>query len=233
MKKIAILQSNYIPWMGYFQLINAVDEFVIYDSVQYTKNDWRNRNQIKTPYGLKWISIPVIKENLTQKAIDEVKVSSADWRKDHLNKLRENYRGAPNFEETFTWFQNILNKTINIIDLSEINILFIREICSVLDIRTKITNCRSLSYSGDKSQKILDICKELSATVYVSGPAAKNYLNEELFNRGNIGIEWMEYNLNYNYKQLHGEFVYNVSIIDVLFNVGLENSKKILEGRII
>src|SRR4051812_22240537 len=94
MKKVAILQSNYIPWKGYFDLINMVDEFIIYDDVQYTKNDWRNRNKIKTPNGLLWLTIPTRQLSLSQKIID-TQIADNHWNKKHLSTIKQFYSKAP------------------------------------------------------------------------------------------------------------------------------------------
>jgi len=227
MKKIAILQSNYIPWKGYFDLINSVDEFVILDTVQYTKNDWRNRNKIKTKQGLKWLTIPVNQKNRLSKPINEISISDLNWMDSHVNLLKINYKKSEFFDEVITFVENIYIKTKGIVKLSEINELFIRELCSVLNIKTKIIRAEQFGeLNQTPNDRLIDICNKVCATSYLSGPSAKNYLDSNLFLDKGIMVEWMEYSGYPEYNQLYGEFIHEVSILDLLFNVGLENAYK-------
>jgi hypothetical protein len=146
MKKIAILQSNYIPWKSYFDIIKQVDTFVVYDEVQYTKNDWRNRNKIKTPNGLQWLTIPVKQKSLDQK-IFETEVAEQSWRRKHLNSIRLNYARAPFFDLHSQKIEKLYEG--NEILLSEINLKFIKGICKILNIQTQII---------DSMQVALNIC---------------------------------------------------------------------------
>jgi hypothetical protein len=222
MKKVAILQSNYIPWKGYFDIIAKADVFIIYDEVQYTKNDWRNRNLIKTPNGLQWLTIPVRFETLNQK-IFETKISSTSWAKKHISTLQGNYSKAKYFkeykDEIFSLYENQSDY------LSEINASFIKAICKILNIKTHIIDSRDLNLEGDKNLRLIDACKKLNATTYISGPAAKNYLKTDLFNQNNIQIEWMDYNGYKEYNQLYEPFYHYVTIFDLIFNNGYNSNK--------
>jgi hypothetical protein len=223
--RVAISQSNYIPWRGYFDMIASVDYFVLYDSVQYTKGDWRNRNIIKTPQGGDWITIPVENQSLTQ-LIDETQISrtKSNWNIKHLKILRQNYSKSKYFNSVFPWLENIyLNKLNELTRLTDINEILIKEICTYLKITTKILRDRDLIIEGDRNEKLISICKQLNAKVYLSGPAAKIYLNEELFLTHGIGVEWMSYNGYKEYNQLYDPFLPSVTVLDLLFNVG-ENS---------
>lgn len=214
---VSILQSNYIPWKGYFDIIAKSDVFVIYDEVQFTKNDWRNRNLIKTQNRLEWITIPVRKENLHQK-IFETEILQSHWIKKHKSTLQTNYGKARYFKQYKDIFFEIYDfPTTN---LSEINRLFIEKICVILAIETKIIDSRELNLEGDKVERLIDACKKLNATKYLSGPAAKNYINEDLFNENNIEIEWMDYSNYKEYNQLYPPFEHGVSILDLIFNEG-------------
>jgi hypothetical protein len=213
----AILQSNYIPWKGYFDIIAKSDVFVIYDEVQYTKNDWRNRNLIKAKEGLQWLSIPVRQENLDQK-IFETKVLQGNWLKKHKSTLQANYGKAPYFKEYKDVIFEIYDTPST--NLSEINRLFIEKICSILKINTKIIDSRDLTLIGDKVERLIDACKKLGANIYISGPAAKSYINEALFSKNNIEIEWMDYADYKEYNQLYPPFEHGVSILDLIFNEG-------------
>lgn len=231
MKKIAISQSNYIPWKGYFNLIDSVDEFIIYDVVQYTKNDWRNRNKIKTYNGVKWITIPVNTKDFLNKNINEISISDSEWYINHLNVLKESYKKSPFYNEVFPWLENVYEECLGIEFLTDINKHLLMSINSILDIQTIIKNAGSYNISSDRNQRLIDICLASKATHYLSGPAAKSYLDEELFTDNGIQVEWMSYDGYPEYSQLYGEFEHGVSILDLLFNVGLEDSKNYFKKR--
>jgi hypothetical protein len=217
-KSVAILQSNYIPWKGYFDIIGMVDEFIIYDEVQYTKNDWRNRNKIKTPSGPQWITIPVYQKSLHQK-ISETHVSNYKWGIKNWNSLRANYTRAPYFKLYSTLFEEFY-RTVKTPLLTQINVSLINIICDLLGIRTKITNSADYDLKGDPSEKLVSLCKQSQASHYLSGAAAKNYLRENLFNEEGIEIGWMDYAGYPEYQQLYPPFAHQVSIVDLLFNTG-------------
>jgi len=219
MKKVAILQSNYIPWKGYFDLINQVDEFIIYDDVQYTKRDWRNRNKIQTPQGLKWVSIPVeVKGKYFQK-INETKISDKNWPKNHWYAIKQNYLNAKYFKDYKAIFEDLY---LNCEDqyLSQINYKFIVEINKILGINTNIRWSEEFDLISGQTDKLLGICNECNADIYLSGPAAKNYLDESIFTSSNIKIEWMDYNNYPEYRQLSSPFEHSVTILDLIFNEG-------------
>ena len=137
MKHVAILQSNYIPWKGYFDMIAAVDEFILYDDMQFTKNDWRNRNKIKTPKGTEWLSIPV--GGAINRRIRDVDLKSPVWQKKHWRTLEMNYRRSHCFDEIAGWLAPLYLSEAYI-NLSQVNRIFIEAICNYLDITTKISN---------------------------------------------------------------------------------------------
>ncbi len=222
---ISILQSNYIPWKGYFDIIAKSDVFVIYDEVQYTKNEWRNRNLIKTQEGIEWLSIPVRQESLNQK-IFETKISLINWSKKHKSTLQTNYGKTPYFKE----YRDVIFEIYDTpsLNLSEINRLFIEKICAILAIETKIIDSRELNLEGDKLERLIGACKKLNATKYLSGPAAKNYINETLFNKNTIEVEWMNYSNYKEYNQLYPPFEHGVTILDLIFNEG-SNARSFLK----
>jgi hypothetical protein len=224
LKKIIITQSNYIPWKGYFDSINMADEFVLYDDMQYTRRDWRNRNQIKTKDGLKWLSIPVeVKGKYFQK-INETKVSESDWGEKHWNTILHNYSKAKFFNEYKIIFEELyLNSKEEF--LSKINYNFIKAICDILDIRTEMKWSSEFNLLEEKTERLVDICKNEGATDYYSGPAAKAYMNEELFEKENIKIHYFDYSGYPEYTQLHGDFTHAVSILDLIFNEGPDSKK--------
>ena len=216
-KKLAILQSNYIPWKGYFDLIAAVDEFILYDDVQFTKNDWRNRNQIKTPRGPEWLSVPV-GQNI-RRSIREVEITTHDWQATHWAKLRESYGSAPHFAEVAAWLEPLyLSETHH--NLSAMNERFMRAIGQFLGIATPITHVWDYPVTQGQTERLVALCKAAGASCYVSGPSAKAYLDTAQFDEAGIQVEWFDYSGYPEYQQLWGDFTHHVSILDLLFNTG-------------
>lgn len=220
MKIISISQSNYIPWKGYFDMIAKSDVFVIYDEVQYTKNDWRNRNIIKTAMGPKWITIPIKKEKLSKK-INETLTISNGWQKKHINMITMNYSKAPFFKKYSEQIFSIYEKSES---LSQLNFDFIKEICNILGIKTQILQSTELNLVGDKNSRLVNACKKLGANVYLSGPKGRNYLDLKLFTQNELKVKFMDYSNYPQYPQLFGEYLNQVSILDLIFNTGPNSS---------
>lgn len=221
MKKIAILQSNYIPWKGYFDLIASVDEFIFYDDMQYTKRDWRNRNQIKTSNGVQWLTVPVCVKGKFHQKIRETEIDGHNWAFMHWKTLRYNYRSAPFFDEIENWLAPLyINETYT--HISSLNRRFIEAICNYLNISTVISNSWDYELIDGQSKRLADLCVKAGGTEYISGPAAKNYIEENEFTDRGIKLTWFDYNDYLEYPQLFGEFTHNVSILDLLFNCGRE-----------
>jgi len=223
MKKIAILQSNYIPWKGYFDMINMVDEFILYDEVQYTKNDWRNRNKIQTKQGIQWITIPVRQKELSQ-LIKDTKIQDKRWRKKHWSTIQQTYAKAKYFKEYKDIFEGLyLNSDEEY--LSQINYKFIMAICKILGITTKIRWSNEFKLIDGQTEKLLGICKDCNADTYLSGPAAKDYFDEDLAQKENIKVEWMDYGGYPEYIQLNEPLEHAVTILDLIFNEGSNATK--------
>jgi len=221
-KKIAIIQSNYIPWKGYFDIINMVDEFIIYDCVQFTKRDWRNRNLIKTPHGLKWLTIPVKVKGRFHQKIEETQIADKNWNIKHWQKIEFNYSKAPFFKKFKPFFKELyLNLAEKELMLSNINFLFLTKICNLLNIKTRITKASNYNIiSKDKNLKLSELCKKTKANIYLTGPAARTYINLELFKKSNIQVKWMDYSNYKLYPQLYPPFKHEVTILDLIFNTG-------------
>ncbi|MFT3752549.1 MAG: WbqC family protein [Paludibacter sp.] len=219
MKRVAILQSNYIPWKGYFDLMAAVDEFIIYDDVQYTRNDWRNRNQIKTPQGLSWLTVPVLLSGRFQQSIREAQIAGDHWARDHWRSLQLNYQRATYFAHYAGELEQLLRGT-TYQDLSSLNHALMRWVACELRIATRLVDSRNYELQGDRNERLVNLCRQAGATVYVSGPAAQAYLDVAAFNAAGITVEWFGYQGFPPYPQLWGEFVHAVSVLDLLFNCG-------------
>ena len=219
MKKIAIVQSNYIPWKGYFDNIAQVDDFILYDDMQYTKRDWRNRNLIKTPYGLKWLTIPVnVKGKYFQK-INETKVSDKSWKTAHLDLIKQSYKRAKFYKDTWGWLEEVY-MNCNYQYLSEINLHFIKAINKLLNIKTEIHLSHDFELHNDRNMRLINICKDLGGTDYFSGSAAKFYIDEGLFKQNDINLHYFDYSGYQEYNQLYDGFEHKVSILDLFFNLG-------------
>jgi len=213
-KKIAISQSNYIPWKGYFDLINSVDVFVFYDVVQYTKNDWRNRNKLISAGKPAWLTLPVFKKSIQQK-INETTISDPRWVTKHLKTIKQNYSKASGFEKNFSFIESLYNSLSNETNLSTVNTKIIITICRYLGIKTEFRFAEEFDLPQCRIKKLISICDQIDANIYVSGPSAKSYLNEDLLGP-KIKLEWFKYE-NYSlYNQLSSDFCHQVSIIDLL-----------------
>jgi hypothetical protein len=218
-KTIAVVQSNYIPWRGYFDLINSVDEFILYDDMQYTRRDWRNRNKIKSQNGLTWLTIPVqVKGKYSQKIKDTVVVDNK-WAARHWRTIFHNYSKASHFSDYKELFQDLYLGCQERL-LSQINYRFITAICQILGITTTISWSMDYQVTEGQTERLVSLCEQAGATGYLSGPGAKVYLDEELFKRRHIAVAYMDYSDYGNYKQLFPPFEANVSIIDLVFNEG-------------
>lgn len=219
MKKIAIVQSNYIPWKGYFDMIAAVDEFILYDDMQYTRRDWRNRNQIKTPQGLQWLTVPVRVKGKYEQKIKDTEIDGLDWAQLHWKSLSQNYRRSPYFDEISELIEPLyMAKTYTYI--SQLNRSFIEAICNYLGIRTVISNSWDYALVDGKTERLADICRQAGGTEYISGPAAKDYVDADVFLDMDIKLTWFDYTGYEEYHQLWGEFTHGVTILDLLFNCG-------------
>jgi hypothetical protein len=216
--RVAVLQSNYIPWKGYFDLIRRVDTFVFYDDVQYTKNDWRNRNRIKTAQGLQWLTIPVGTD--LNRRICDVTIPDPRWQKKHLASIRQSYAKSACLEEC-TRLLEILYLEQEWQSLSELNQFSIRHISREwLGLTAEFRASSEFELNGDRNVRLLQLLINLNAKTYFSGPSAKSYLNELEFQRHGIKIEFINYAEYPSYQQLHPPFVHEVSIIDTLLSLG-------------
>ncbi len=217
--KIAVSQSNYIPWKGYFDMIAVVDIFILYDEVQYTKNDWRNRNMIMSNQGPQWITIPVKQDKLNQR-IDDTTVAQNNWAKKHWKTLQANYGKAPFFTTYAQIFEMTFQRCAPMTKLSDINRAFIEVIMRMLDIDTELKWSTDLNLQGDRNQRLVDAIIKCKGDTYLSGPAAKIYLDEAQFAEKGIAVEWMDYSGYKTYTQIGNDFQHGVSILDLIFNEG-------------
>lgn len=221
-KRVAIVQSNYIPWKGYFDLIAAVDEFILYDDVQFTTRDWRNRNRIKTPSGLQWLTVPV--GNDVRRRIRDVELPQTNWKELHWKALQGSYRRAPRFDEIAGLIEPIYRGRLHG-KLSALNRDLIELVCHYLGITTRITNSWDYRLLEGKSERLADLCVQAGASGYVSGPTARSYLDERPFAERGVAVTWFDYDGYPEYPQLWGDFCHEVTVLDLLFNCGHDSHR--------
>lgn len=218
-KTICIVQSNYAPWKGYFDLMRLTDEFVLYDDVQYTRRDWRNRNRLKSPSGVRWLTIPVKVKGRYLQRIDETTISEPDWAARHWSTLVTWYGKAPFFEHYRPVLEEFYAATRDRY-LSQVNRRLLEVLRDLLGISTPLSWSSDYPASGEKTERLLSICRAAGADRYISGPAARAYLDEARFRAEGVEVVWMSYAGYPVYPQLHPPFEHGVSVLDLLFSVG-------------
>jgi hypothetical protein len=215
--RVAAIQSSFIPWRGYFDFIASVDAFVFLDDVQYTVRDWRNRNKIKTPKGIEWVTVPVVHGG-RDLLVSEAKIDfSQGWIKKLLGAWSANYRRTEFFNTTNELLAEI--ETARYENLSLLNIEMTKRICEYLGITTPLIASSELSLVGTKTDRLIDLLKKLNATTYLSGPSADAYLDKEAFSRNGIRLEYKSYDYD-PYPQLWGAFEGAVTVLDLIANCG-------------
>ncbi|HVF78905.1 MAG TPA: WbqC family protein [Solirubrobacteraceae bacterium] len=216
-KTVAIIQSNYVPWKGYFDVINAADEFFLYDTVQYTRRDWRNRNRIKTTQGPQWLTIPV--QGSRAHRICDAEITDPQWAQRHWRTLSQAYARAPYFaeyrEEIETLYMCVQERT-----LSAVNERFIRALCGLLEITTPIARTADDGAHETKTERLVAMCVEAGATEYLCGPASRDYIEEWRFDEAGIALAYVDYSGYPEYPQLFGPFLHEVTVLDLIFNTG-------------
>jgi hypothetical protein len=218
---VVILQPCYIPWRGYFSQIRKADVFVFYDCVQYDDRGWRNRNIIKTPHGTQWLTIPVKSkacQTLMTKISDIPIVWDSPWNEKHLKALQLSYGRSTFFRE----YSELLEEMYSRRDerLANFTCTTTQLIARALGIaHTQFVRSSDLSAEGSKSDRLLSILRRLGATTYISGPSARNYIELDKFANAGVSVEFMEYDYR-PYHQLHGPFEPQVTVLDLLFNLG-------------
>jgi hypothetical protein len=216
--RVTILQPSYLPWLGFFEQMHRSDQFVLYDDVQFTRRDWRNRNRVRVQEGSVWLTVPVIQKNKYEQSLLETKIdNSTSWKRKHLETIRCHYSKTPFFDLHFPWCEKVFNSEWNfLLDLSLETIQYLK---GELKINTPLLRSSELGGIGDKAERLISICKQLGATQYLSGESARNYISEKDFSDQGIELEYQEYQ-HPEYPQRYEGFVPFLSTIDLLFNCG-------------
>jgi len=223
--RVGILQPGYLPWLGFFEQMSRCDVFVYLDDVQYTKNDWRNRNRIKTKDGIQWLTVPV-SYKFGQKIRDVTINNTYPWKRKHIHALRMWYSKSKFFSVYSEEIEQILKREWTY--LVDLDIEVTRWLIKKLGITTKTVLSSGLSTTtNDKQYRLVEICKALDCDYFYEGKSGQNYINTEFFKANGITIEFQDYQ-HPQYPQLWGEFVPYLSAIDLLFNVGPESPDYII-----
>lgn len=226
-KSVVITQSNYIPWKGYFDNIALADEVVLYDSVQYTRRDWRNRNKIKTAGGLKWLTVPVKVSGRFTQNIEDTRIQGTEWAQKHWQTIRHSYGKQPGFETLSALFADAYaDMPFDL--LSDLNRRLIEIVLDFLNIPARVSSSRDFRLRGDRTDKLVSICKDLGASAYLTGPAARDYLDEARFAGEGIAVSYFDNEYEVEYQQPFPPFVHQVSIVDLIACCG-EDARKYMK----
>jgi WbqC-like protein family len=229
--RAVVLQSNYLPWKGYFDLIQCAEVFVFYDEVQYTKNDWRNRNRICSKNGTHWLTIPIDHTAVKQR-ISEVRLGDSRWQETHFKSLHHTYRPAPCFRQIEPLLDDFY-RAHTWTRLAEVNRYSIESIARMLGINTPFLDSKTFLLKGNRIERLVGLLQQIGATEYLTGPSARVYIGdgEALFDQAGIRLLFKSYEGYPAYPQLHMPFDPKVSIIDVLANVALSDCRKYITGQ--
>lgn len=222
--RVAIVQSNYIPWKGYFDIINVADCFILFDDMQYTRRDWRNRNKIKTPAGSAWLTIPVDVKGKYMQRICETLISDRSWNVKHWKSILHNYSKAKYFDRYKKYFEDLFLGCEDRL-LSKVNYRFLEGVCGLLGIQARLTWSMEYRLEGERTERLVSLCKQAGATEYISGPSAKGYMDEALFAKEGLKLTYMDYSGYPEYTQLYPPFEHAVSIIDLILNEGQNTTR--------
>ena len=226
-RTIVVLQPGYLPWLGFFDQVRRADAFVVYDDVQFDKNGWRNRNRIKSANGPQWLTVPVLQRGRSKQALVDVEINAeVPWARRHLASIRQNYARAPFLDHYLPELEELLMRPWK--RLVDLDLELAERMCGWLGIACEWVRSSELGIEGDRVGRLIAICETLGAERYLSGDAARDYLDETAFAARSIEVSYQEYS-HPTYPQLHGDFESNLSALDLLFNCGGE-SGQILRG---
>lgn len=225
MKRVCIHQPDFLPYLGFFHRLLFTDIFIILDDVQFLRRGWHHRDKIKTSHGEKWLTLSIKKGDYYQKINQVILSEDRDmWIANHLNLLKVNYKKATYFDDYFPQIRDIYLSDFN--RLIDINMTFLYFFFKLFDLKGNIIFSSELNVEGHNNLKLINLVKAAGSRHYLSGIGAKYYMDEEMFANEGITIEWQKF-YHPVYPQLHGEFIPNLSCIDLLFNCG-PNSKDVL-----
>jgi len=223
-------QPVYLPWLGLFHKIALADLYCYFDVAQYQTKDYNNRNRIKTHDGAIWLSVPVESKNHFEKRVGEIRIVQNGWQRKHLKSIQIAYQKAPHFSLYIKGIESLLNSHSSG-SLGDLNLEMLRFFLRCLDIRTPIVKASEYQFEGAKSDLVLDMCIKLGADVYIFGAQGKNYADVGKFRSSGIEPHFQQYNCP-SYRQLYGDFLPYMSVIDLLFNEGPASREIIMAGNV-
>jgi len=215
---LMVSQSNYLPWKGYFDLLRRADLLVLLDNVQFTRRDWRSRNLIKTPNGVQWLTVPVRTPSGRRTSVSEAEISDPAWARSHLRAFELSYKRTPHFQAVYGLLEECLLYGESL--LSDLNERVLRAMCNFMDLEVDIQTSRGPVDEIDPSERILNLVRRRGGTRYVSGPAARAYLDSAMFSEAGVEVEFFEYPIYPEYRQVWPPFRHDVSMVDTLFHLG-------------
>lgn len=220
---VAIHQPNYIPWIGYFYKMVKADTFVFLDTVQFSKGSFQNRNRIKTPNGVQWLTQPVLHKSASFRNTSGVEFTESNWRDVHLRTLSLNYRRAKAYDDFFPRLQQAYSANHSS-KLADFNIALIEQVCAWLGLTTRFVRASALRAEGSSTELLANICQKLGADTYLSGAGGMQYQDEAVFRTLGIDLVYSDFS-HPVYPQLWGEFFEGLSIVDLLLNCGEESGR--------
>ena len=224
---VTIHQPHYLPWMGYLGKILLADAFVLLDTVQYVKNEWQNRNRVRTSKGWQWLTVPV-EYHYPQTILDTRINNRAPWRRKHLKTLRQLYGKAAHFEQQFVFFERLYDRSWD--RLVALNLEILRQLMKVLDVQVPIHLASEMDIEETHpTGRLIEICGKLGASVYLSGPSGRDYLEVERFEKAGLGLQFQAYQ-HPTYEQLYPGFEPYMAVIDLLFCHGPEEARRLIES---
>ena len=223
-------QPVYLPWLGLFHKIALADMFISFDQVQYQPKDWNNRNKIKTPQGLLWLSVPVLRKGYLETTISDIEINNTEpWARKHWRSMKIAYAKAPYFARYSDFFEDTYDRRWE--TLVELNAYMLRWFLETLGIPVPVRSAGEWKFQGEKSGLVLDMCKQVVASQYIFGALGRDYADMKAFEKAGVKAHFQDY-IHPVYRQLHGDFAPYLSIVDLLFNCGDESHDILLSGNI-
>lgn len=223
-------QPVYLPWLGLIHKIALADKFVFFNEVQYLPKDWMNRNKIKTHTNEIWLTVPVLRKGYRDMKISQIRINNdEDWKRKNLNSISLNYKKAAYFKKYFYFFEETFDKKWEY--LADLNEHFLKWFLKEFGIKTEFLNASEYDFQGTKSDLVLDMCKKLETDLYIFGKLGKDYANVRDFEENGIKVVFQDYR-HPNYPQIHGKFIPNLSVVDLLFNCGPKSHEIIMKDNI-
>ena len=223
---VAIHQPQYLPWLGYFDKMDQADCFVLLDNVQYKKNEWQNRNRVKTAAGPAWLTVPVTYRFPAR--LDEVGVGEGPWARKHAASLAASYARAPHWAEAKAFWEEFYRRPWpGLVDLNAATVEWLRE---RLDISTPLYRASELRPEEGPTRRLVDICRKVGGDAYLSGVDGAKYMEMELFEQAGIEVVFQRFE-HPNYPQQFGDFVSHLSALDLVLNCGPASAGVLRSGR--